>query len=287
MVDRIMKKAGEKALETDLARIDPRYLADDVTEIMDVPYIEDSLEGHKLDIYLKKDGIGKPVLIDIHGGGFISEDKAMNRLWGHYMAKLGFVVFELNVRLCYPDVTVFDQITDIDAAVRYVLSSLEGLGADQDKLFIAGHSSGGVLAVSECLLSLDGDMRKAFDIQARDYRYKGVITDCGLMHYYKSSIAYRGMRNMVFPKGYNKDPRYLFLRFESNPAISRLPRTALITNRKDILKKMTYHFDSVLEKNGVTHCLFDSGQDGHTGIIFKPYTEDNQETLGRIKEYLI
>ncbi len=287
MVDRIMKKAGEKALETDLARIDPQYLLDDVTEITDVPYLEDGREGHTLDVYLKKDGIGKPVLIDIHGGGFISEDKAMNRLWGHYMAKLGFVVFELNVRLCYPDVTVFDQITDIDAAVRYVLSDLKGYEADKDKLFIAGHSSGGVLAVSECLLSLDEDMRKAFDIPHRDYRYKGVITDCGLMHYYKSSIAYWGMRNMVFPKGYKKDPRYPFLRFESNPAISRLPRTALITNRKDVLKKMTYHFDSVLEKYGVTHRLFDSGSDGHTGIIFKPYTKDNRETLSKIKEYLI
>ena len=33
----------------------------------------------------------------------------------------------------------------------------------------------------------------------------GVITDCGLLHFYKSSIAYWGMRKMCFPKGFKKD----------------------------------------------------------------------------------
>ena len=99
MINWIMKKSGEIALKTDVGKLDLARLPEEITEIKDISYIDDNDPGHTLDIYVRKDGSKKPILIDIHGGGFISEDKAMNRLFGNYMAKLGFVVFELNVRL--------------------------------------------------------------------------------------------------------------------------------------------------------------------------------------------
>ena len=83
-----MKKSGEIALKTDVGKLDLARLPKEVTEIKDVSYIDDNDPAHKMDIYLRKDGSKKPILIDIHGGGFISEDKAMNRLFGNYMAKL-------------------------------------------------------------------------------------------------------------------------------------------------------------------------------------------------------
>ena len=116
MINWIMKKAGEKALKTDLAKIDPSRLPEDITEIKDIPYIKDGLSGHTFDAYVRKDGTKKPILIDIHGGGFISEDKAMNRMFGNYMAFLGYAVFDLNVRIAYPEWTAFDQIEDIGSA---------------------------------------------------------------------------------------------------------------------------------------------------------------------------
>ena len=121
MINWIMKKSGDIALKTDVGKLDLSRLPEEVTEIKDVSYVDDNEPGHKLDIFVRMDGTKKPVLIDIHGGGFISEDKAMNRLFGNYMAKLGFVVFELNVRLAYPEWTVFDQIEDIDKGVRFAL----------------------------------------------------------------------------------------------------------------------------------------------------------------------
>lgn len=216
MINRIMKMAGDKALKVDVGKLDLSRLPEEVTEISDISYKEDGLSGHKMDIYIRKDGTRKPILIDIHGGGFISEDKAMNRLFGNYMAKLGFTVFEINFRIAYPEWTVFDQIEDIDRAVRFVLDNADSYECDRDQLFIAGHSSGGVLAVSEALLCVDPAMRKDYGISERDYSYKGILTDCGLMHFYKRSIAYWGMRKMCFPKGYKNDKRYSYLVFEED-----------------------------------------------------------------------
>ncbi len=287
MINWIMKKSGDIALKTDVGKLDLSRLPEEVTEIKDVSYVDDNEPGHKLDIFVRMDGTKKPVLIDIHGGGFISEDKAMNRLFGNYMAKLGFVVFELNVRLAYPEWTVFDQIEDIDKGVRFALRCASEYEGDTDQLYIAGHSSGGVLAFAECMLSSSPEMLADFGLKERSYKYKGLITDCGLMHFYKSSIAYWGMRKMIFPKGYKEDNRYKYLTAENNEFIQKLPKAALLTNSKDVLKKMTYYFDGVLNQKGVEHRLFEYGKDGHTGIIFKPYTDENLAVLKSVREYLI
>lgn len=281
-----MKYAGDKALKIDVGKLDLSRLPEEVTEISDISYSDDDLPGHRIDVYIRKDGTKKPILIDIHGGGFISEDKAMNRLFGNYMAKLGFAVFEINFRIAYPEWTVFDQIEDIDRAVRFVLDNAESYEADRDQLYIAGHSSGGVLAVSEALLCVDPEMRSAYGIKDRDYAYNGILTDCGLMHFYKSSIAYWGMRKMCFPKGYKNDKRYGFLMFENNDSLKKLPKFALMTNPKDVLRKMTFYFSKVLEDKNVEYELFLYGPDGHTGIIFVPYTEWNMAAIRDVSGYL-
>ena len=287
MINWIMKKSGDIALKTDVGKLDLSRLPEDVTEIKDISYADDNDPGHKLDIFVRMDGSKKPILIDIHGGGFISEDKAMNRLFGAYMAKLGFVVFELNVRLAYPEWTVFDQIEDIDKGVRFAIERAGKYEGDTDQLYIAGHSSGGVLAFTECMLSSSPEMLADFGLKERNYKYKGLITDCGLMHFYKRSIAYWGMRKMIFPKRYKEDKRYRYLTAENNEYIQKLPKAALLTNSKDVLKKMTYYFDGELSQKGVEHRLFEYGKDGHTGIIFKPYTDENLAVLKSVKEYLI
>ncbi len=54
------------------------------------------------------DGISTNPLL-IHGGGFISGYKEMNSLFANYLAQRGFVVFNINYRLAYPTINVFDQ----------------------------------------------------------------------------------------------------------------------------------------------------------------------------------
>ena len=282
-----MKDSGNKAYLKDLERLDRSLISDEITVVNDVNYAGDNDPEHTLDICYRNDGKLKPVLIDIHGGGFISHDKKVDSVFANVMAQKGFVVFALNYRLAYPEYTVFDQIEDIDRGVRFALECADRYEGDTDQLYIAGHSSGGVLAFTECMLSCSPEMLSDFGLPERDYRYKGLITDCGLLHFYKSSLAYWGMRKMIFAKGYKEDKRYKYLTAENNEYINSLPKTALLTNSKDVLKKMTYHFDGVLTKESVEHRLFEYGKDGHTGIIFKPYTDENQEVLKKVRDYLL
>lgn len=285
MINAIMKKIGERAYLKDLDRLDLSRLDSEITEVKDISYIDDDSIEHKLDIHYRNNHELKPILIDIHGGGLISGYKEMNSLFANYLAQRGFVVFNLNYRLAYPTINVFDQIEDISNAVKWIISNAKQYQGDINDMYIAGHSAGGILAVAESLLCTDSKMRDDFDIDEREYKYSGVILDCGVMHFYRKNIAYWGMRNMIFPKGYKKMPQYRHLVFENNCELSTLPKTVLLTNEKDEFQKMTHYFKKVLDDKNVDNRLFDVGSDGHMGVIYRPYTDENQQVLDSIQAF--
>ena len=266
----ITKWSFKKAYAFDIKRLDDSYASDEIREDLEIGYINDGLSEHTLDVYYKDDGRSKPILIDIHGGGFISYDKEYNRVFANVAAQQGFVVFELNYRLAYPENTVFEQIEDIDKAVRWITEHAASYGGDNNRLYISGHCTGGVLATAEVLLSLCPEMLSDYGFEEKNYQYKGLILDCGYMHFYNKSPAYRFLRSMIFNKSYESDKRYKYLCFDQNSSIRKLPKTVLITNKQDPLKGMTYQFEELLKQNNVIYKLFEEGSKGHTGIVIKP-----------------
>lgn len=280
-----MKKSGEKSYIRDLERLDLTRKDKKISEIKDISYIDDDSREHKLDIYYMNDKKTKPIIIDIHGGGFISSYKEMDSLFSNYLAQRGYIVFNVNYRLAYPKFNVFDQIDDISNAVKWIIENASKYEGNINDMYIIGHSAGGVLAVAEALLCEDEQMRKDYNVEDRKYNYNGIILDCGALHFYERNIAYWGMRNMVFPKGYNKMDKYQYLIFEKNKSISTLPKTVILTNEKDELGKMSYYFKDILDNRNVENLLIDSGSDGHMGIIYTPYSENNQSIINQIDGY--
>ncbi len=280
-----MKKSAEKSYIRDLERLDLTRTDKKISEIKDISYIDDNSREHKLDIYYINDKKTKPIIIDIHGGGFISSYKEMDSLFSNYLAQRGYIVFNVNYRLAYPEFNVFDQIDDISKAVKWIRENASKYEGNIDDMYIVGHSAGGVLAVTEALLCEDEEMRKDYNVEDRKYNYNGIILDCGALHFYERNIAYWGMRNMVFPKGYNKMDKYQYLIFEENKSISTLPKTVILTNEKDELRKMSYYFKEILDNKNVENLLIDSGSDGHMGIIYTPYSDKNQSIINQIDSY--
>ena len=285
MLNKIMKNSGGKAYVRDIERLDQSAISEEITMISNVNYIPGDSMEHTLDIYFRNDGVKKPILIDIHGGGFISHDKKVDSIFANVMAQNGFVVFSLNYRLAYPEYNVFDQIDDIDKATRWVVKHASSYDGENQRMYVVGHSSGGVNAVAEVLLSLSSEMLSDYGFEKRDYTYRGLIIDCGLMHFYKNSIAYNGMRRMVFPKGYKNDKRYGYLLFDQNNDINMLPPTVIITNESDQLKSMSYYYKNLLQSRNVEHVLFDKGSKGHMGVIFDP-KKDDMILINEILDYL-
>jgi acetyl esterase/lipase len=118
--------------------------------LSNIPYANDTLRKHLLDIYLP--GTGKdtyPVVIWIHGGAWMSNDKfadmgyMKNTLKGFIDS--GYAVASIDYR--WSTMAVFPaQIKDCNRAVEFLYQNAAKYHLDKDKLALIGFSAGGHLA---------------------------------------------------------------------------------------------------------------------------------------------
>ncbi len=130
-------------------------------KFLDVPYASIS-PSQKLDIYLPEQGVGPfPVLLVIHGGGFMIGDKRDVHVLPFLGAiELGFAVVSVEYRLSRE--AIFPAaVQDVKAAVRWIRANQEVYSIDGGKIAACGGSAGGNLAV---MLGVTGQT-KVFDDQ--------------------------------------------------------------------------------------------------------------------------
>ncbi len=110
-----------------------------------IPYGPD--RKHRLDIYrpTRNPARGHPLVIFWHGGRWSSGDKVEYRFVGAALAELGYVAVLPNYRH-YPEVKLRGFMEDAARAAYWAVDHARDLGADPERLFTMGHSSGAHLA---------------------------------------------------------------------------------------------------------------------------------------------
>jgi acetyl esterase/lipase len=104
--------------------------------------------GQRLDLCVPSEVVRKSstVVVFIHGGGFVSGDKADMRGFCELYAKAGYVSATLNYRLAgqapYP---AAEQ--DVEAALAWIAAKIQPYDAPVRKLVLVGYSAGGTLAL--------------------------------------------------------------------------------------------------------------------------------------------
>jgi len=113
---------------------------------LDIPYAGLS-EAQKLDVYLPGEGNGPfPVILAIHGGGFMAGDKRDLQLEPMLNGlKRGYAVIAINYRLS-GEATWPAQIHDCKAAVRWIRANADKYKLDGNRIAAWGGSAGGHLA---------------------------------------------------------------------------------------------------------------------------------------------
>ena len=107
-------------------------------------YGEDMLL-QSVDVYAPVPSRGEPLIVFVHGGGWMQGDKSQYAPLGRAFARCGVAFAALNYRLA-PQVTVSQQAADIAEAVRWLVDSADGQGYASDRIFLMGHSAGAELA---------------------------------------------------------------------------------------------------------------------------------------------
>ena len=120
----------------------------------DISYGES--EAQKLDIWLPEGEGPFPVIISIHGGGFVACGKRQKDMTAPMLEglKQGFAVAALNYRLA--DEAVFPEpVKDIKQAIRFLKANAPIYRLKPDQMAAWGGSAGGYMALMACLFADD------------------------------------------------------------------------------------------------------------------------------------
>jgi acetyl esterase/lipase len=154
--DRIFAKTLEESLgiHDALARIDRRrvwlpfwFRQRGVERIRNLSYGVDSRRRHRFNIYRPKKGKveGAPVLLQIHGGGWMVSNKDQQGLpLVNYMAARGWVCVAINYGLS-PRITWPEHIVNCKRALSWIREHIAEYGGDPNTVVVTGGSAGGHL----------------------------------------------------------------------------------------------------------------------------------------------
>ena len=153
-----------------------------VTIYSDVAYQQTPLKAHLLDIYHPvKVQQPLPVIIYIHGGGFVAGDKKHMQQYCMTLAQAGYCVCNLNYRLA-PQHKHPAAIVDVLAAMAWMKDHCDQYFGDRKKVILAGDSAGAYLAASAASISTNPSLARRLNLESpfAAQEIKGVILFCGL-----------------------------------------------------------------------------------------------------------
>lgn len=125
--------------------------------------------------YFRPDGDGPfPLVVFLHGGGWISGDRTMYRDEAIWLVPQGYACACIDYRLAplYPFPT---PVADCQAFIRYVREGAQALAVDPNRITAMGNSAGGHLALMLGLCPRDLDRNGA-----AAERVNSVVDICGI-----------------------------------------------------------------------------------------------------------
>ncbi len=252
---------------------------ENIVKVKDIPYIDDGNAYHRLDV-LYPDGLGAdeklPVIVDIHGGGWMYGTKDLNEYYCLSLVNRGFVVFNLSYRLV-PDVTVNEQISDIAYALKWISENMANYPCDMENVMLTGDSAGGQLAVYEAALLQSPELREAFGVVDADLDLTALMLTSPVP-YMKGSGPINLYTELLWGKDYKDKATYNYMNLdEIINYVPNLPPTYLITSSGDSLAhNQTVKAYELLNSKGIVCEIADYGKlDGkkqpHVFSVLDPY----------------
>lgn len=114
----------------------------------DISYGAES-EAQKLDIWLPEKGDGPfPVILSIHGGGFVACDKRQQDMIDPMLEGLnrGYAVVSINYRLI-GEAIFPEPVKDVKMAIRFIKKNVAKFNLDPNRIITWGGSAGGYMAL--------------------------------------------------------------------------------------------------------------------------------------------
>ncbi len=151
---------------------------DGIKCVKDISY-DDRYDECKGDVYFKEGAsTPMPVIINIHGGGFVKGDKKHRKSISHLYADRGWFVWNVNYRLSPK--SVFPSIVeDSINALNYLETLKEKYDLNLDKIVLTGDSAGAYAATYVVAALNDKALSDKLGVPEGKFRPAGLVSFCG------------------------------------------------------------------------------------------------------------
>lgn len=135
---------------------------------------------HVLDVYRPKDVTGKmPVIVSVHGGGWVYGDKELYQWYCMNLAQRGFAVVNFTYRLA-PKYKYPAGIEDTNAVFEWLINNAAEYDLDTDNIFAVGDSAGAHMLSVYCDILTNADYAATYNLRIpQNLRLNAVALNCG------------------------------------------------------------------------------------------------------------
>ncbi len=154
-----------------------------IVRVANIPYSDKSDTLTVGDLYFKRsilnDGEKHPIMLYIHGGGFIKGDKNYRVTNSEFFAYHGYFVYNIDYRMP-PDISLIENYSDIIDAMNYLEVLAETYNIDLGKIVVSGDSSGAYQTAMLTSFTFDDELRNTLGLQEIRLRPAALALMCGI-----------------------------------------------------------------------------------------------------------
>ena len=231
---------------------------DGIERFDDIRYGEH--ERNVLDVYRPKERKDRlPVIVSIHGGGWVYGNKEIMQFYCMSLAEHGFAVVNYSYRLA-PEYKHPTPLEDANKVFLWVLENADAYGFDTDRIFAVGDSVGANILGLYCCLCADTAYANELSIHPPvGFMPKGVAFNSGLYRLIRGEEdLLDSLAEAYFTKG-GTDDEYALIELSSRVPAT-FPPTFVMTANNDFLNCQAKPFYEFLLSKGIKteyHCYGD------------------------------
>ncbi|RMC38707.1 MULTISPECIES: alpha/beta hydrolase [unclassified Lactobacillus] len=246
-----------------------------------------------LDVYLPKKRTDQklPVIVNIHGGGWVYGTKETYQFYCLALAKAGFAVVNANYRLA-PDVVYPGELDDLNLVFHWIADSTNANNYqfDLNNVFIVGDSAGGQMAEQILAIYTNNEYRKYFGYALPNLTIKAAALNCGLYFLTETNLI------VGAPEAYFRPEIRLTKHDQLNVErylTQALPPIFLMTSNGDFLRNSAFTLSGYLSAKNIFHEMHFYGDTDHLrGHVFHINQKDdlarqcNLDELNFFRKYI-
>lgn len=243
----------EKTLDKWLNKHDKKnpFPVDKVKMYENISYFDED-KSHLMDIYQPRNNNDLlPIIINIHGGGFLLGKKEVNRLYCAELAMKGYIVFCVEYPLS-PKAKIIDILNDLIIAINKINEIAKEYNGDNNNIFLTGDSAGAYLCVYLSALKNNSNLINLLKLKNKiNPSIKGLGLISGMFYTNKFDQIGVFVPKLIYGKNYKKEYNNAYYNIENKEIISFLSPCFLITNKGDFLRHYSIEFSKALAKYNI------------------------------------